>query len=77
MKQFNWKLFQQHFVDFSVPREGNDNTNTCKSLYTFWGEDCNMCLKFNGILVIPSITEETFIHIFPELIMQRRRVRKQ
>jgi hypothetical protein len=54
-------------VDFSVTKEGNDNTNTCKSLYTYWGESCNTCLKFNYILVIPTITEETFIHIFPEL----------
>ena len=66
MRLFDGKLFQ-HFVDFSVPKEGNDSTNTCKSLYTYWGESCNTCLKFNGILVIPSITEETCIRIFPEL----------
>ena len=54
-------------MDFSVPKEGHDNSNPCKSLNTYWGEGCNKCLKFNGILVIPSITEETCIRIFPEL----------
>ena len=54
-------------MDFSFPKEGNDNTNTYISLYTYWGEGCNTGLKFNDILVIPCITEETCIHIFPEL----------
>jgi hypothetical protein len=66
MRLFDWKLFQ-HYVDFSILKEENNNKNTCKSNYTSWGDNCNMCLKFNGILVIPTITEETFIHIFPEL----------
>jgi hypothetical protein len=55
-------------VDFSFPKEGNDNTNTYISLYTYWGEasylggDFNKYLKVNGI-VIP-IAETLFIHTY-------------
>ena len=69
MRLFDWKLFQ-HYVGFSVLKEENNNKNTRKSNYTSWRDNCNMCLKFNGILVIPSNTEETFIYIyfqFPKL----------
>ena len=67
------KLFQHQFVDFSFPKEGNDNTNTYISLYTYWGEalywgeGCNKYLKFNDIVIPIAETLAVYKHIFPEL----------